>query len=124
MRQALRPRDERGRPGEWLCLGLGGAEGAARRLRIPEPRVERGNFEPVAALPGRDDRFHRPCARQGQAFVTATNVYTGRRRVFRNAEITPEVLLASAFLLTMFQAIEIDGERTSKRHAPRVSLPL
>jgi NTE family protein len=43
-------------------------------------------------------------------FVTATNVYTGRGRVFRNPEITPEVLLASACLPTMFQAIEIDGE--------------
>ena len=29
-------------------------------------------------------------------FVTATNVRTGRGRVFRNAELTPDVLLASA----------------------------
>ena len=43
-------------------------------------------------------------------FVTATNVRTGRGRVFRNAEITPEVLLASACLPTLFQAVEIDGE--------------
>jgi NTE family protein len=43
-------------------------------------------------------------------FVTATNVRTGRGRVFRNAEITPEVLLASACLPTLFQAIEIEGE--------------
>jgi NTE family protein len=43
-------------------------------------------------------------------FVTATNVRTGRGRVFRNVEITPDVLLASACLPTMFQAIEIDGE--------------
>jgi NTE family protein len=43
-------------------------------------------------------------------FVTATNVRTGRGRIFRNAELTPEVLLASACLPTMFQAIEIGGE--------------
>lgn len=43
-------------------------------------------------------------------FITATNVHTGRGRVFRNNEITPEVLLASACLPTMFHAIEIDGE--------------
>jgi NTE family protein len=43
-------------------------------------------------------------------FVTATNVRTGRGRVFRNNEITPDVLLASACLPTMFQAIEIEGE--------------
>ena len=43
-------------------------------------------------------------------FVTATNVHTGRGRVFRNAEITPDVLLASACLPTLFQAVEIGGE--------------
>jgi NTE family protein len=43
-------------------------------------------------------------------FVTATNVRTGRGRVFRNNELTPDVLLASACLPTLFQAIEIDGE--------------
>ena len=43
-------------------------------------------------------------------FVTATNVHTGRGRVFRNAELTPDVLLASACLPTLSHAIEIDGE--------------
>jgi NTE family protein len=43
-------------------------------------------------------------------FVTATNVRTGRGRVFRNAELTPDVLLASGCLPTLHQAIEIDGE--------------
>jgi NTE family protein len=43
-------------------------------------------------------------------FVTATNVCTGRGRVFRNHEITPDVLLASACLPTLFQAVEIGGE--------------
>ena len=43
-------------------------------------------------------------------FITATNVRTGRGKVFKNAEVTPDVLLASACLPTMFQAIEIDGE--------------
>lgn len=43
-------------------------------------------------------------------FVTATNVRTGRGKVFKNAAVTPDVLLASACLPTLFQAIEIDGE--------------
>jgi NTE family protein len=43
-------------------------------------------------------------------FITATSVRTGRGRIFRNGEITPDVLLASACLPTMFRAIEIDGE--------------
>jgi NTE family protein len=43
-------------------------------------------------------------------FITATNVRTGRGRIFRNGEITSDVLLASACLPTLFQAIEIDGD--------------
>ena len=43
-------------------------------------------------------------------FVTATNVRTGRGRLFHNDELTPDALLASACLPTLFQAIEIDGE--------------
>jgi NTE family protein len=43
-------------------------------------------------------------------FITATNVRTGRGRIFRNPEITADVLLASACLPTMFRAIEIDGD--------------
>ncbi|MDR3501772.1 MAG: patatin-like phospholipase family protein [Legionella sp.] len=43
-------------------------------------------------------------------FITATNVRTGRGKVFKNKEINAEVLLASACLPLMFQAIEIDGE--------------
>ena len=54
--------------------------------------------------------FDRLRASPIRVFVTATNVRTGRGRVFRNAELSPEALLASACLPTMFQAIEIDGD--------------
>jgi len=43
-------------------------------------------------------------------FITATHVRTGVGHVFRNAQITPDVLLASGCLPTLFQAVEIDGE--------------
>lgn len=43
-------------------------------------------------------------------FITATSVRTGRARVFRNADLSPEVLLASGCLPTLFQAVQIDGE--------------
>jgi NTE family protein len=42
--------------------------------------------------------------------VSATPVTNVRGHVFKNNTITPDVLLASACLPTMFQAIEIDGE--------------
>lgn len=42
--------------------------------------------------------------------VGATNVRTGKIRVFQGAEIGADALLASACLPTLFQAVEIDGE--------------
>ena len=43
-------------------------------------------------------------------FLSATNVRTGKIKVFRNDEIGPDAVLASACLPLMFQAVEIDGE--------------
>lgn len=43
-------------------------------------------------------------------FITATRVRTGQARVFRNADLSPDVLLASGCLPTLFQAVNIDGE--------------
>jgi NTE family protein len=42
-------------------------------------------------------------------FVSATDVETGRARIFTNAEMSVDVLLASACLPHLFQAVEIDG---------------
>lgn len=42
--------------------------------------------------------------------VGATNVKTGRIRIFEGSAITPETLLASACLPTVFQSVTIDGE--------------
>ena len=43
-------------------------------------------------------------------FVTATNVRTGKPRVFTTHEMTAKVLMASACLPLAFKAVEIDGE--------------
>lgn len=43
-------------------------------------------------------------------FVSATNVRTGKIKVFDSTELSVETFLASACLPTLFQAIEIDGE--------------
>jgi NTE family protein len=42
--------------------------------------------------------------------ICATNVRTGKIKIFSNGQITPDVLLASACLPSVFQAVEIDGE--------------
>jgi NTE family protein len=43
-------------------------------------------------------------------FVAATSVQTGRVRIFDTPKLTPDVILASACLPHIFQAISIDGE--------------
>ncbi|KAA0688131.1 patatin-like phospholipase family protein [Neorhizobium sp. P12A] len=68
------------------------------------------NVNPLRRILEEQIDFERLKASPIRLFITATNVRTGRGRVFRNAEISPDVLLASACLPTLFQAIEIDGE--------------
>ena len=43
-------------------------------------------------------------------FITATHVGSGQARVFKCDEITTDVLLASACIPFLFQAVEIDGD--------------
>jgi NTE family protein len=69
-----------------------------------------GGTNPLRDVLAQTVDFDRLAQAPIKLFVTATNVRTGRGRVFRNSEITPDVLLASACLPTLFQAIEIDGE--------------
>ena len=55
--------------------------------------------------------FAHVCAADApRLFVSATNVRTGTIKVFKGQEITPEALMASACIPTVFQAVEIDGE--------------
>jgi NTE family protein len=67
-------------------------------------------FDPLRHVLAESIDFDRLAGSPIKLFITATRVRTGRGRIFRNGEITPEVLLASACLPTMFRAIEIDGE--------------
>ena len=69
-----------------------------------------GGSNPLRDILAEGIDFERLARAPIKVFVTATNVHTGRGRVFRNPEITPDVMLASACLPTLFQAVEIDGE--------------
>ncbi|MEM7719429.1 MAG: patatin-like phospholipase family protein [Pseudomonadota bacterium] len=56
-------------------------------------------------------RYDDVCADRDPAFfVSATNVRTGKIRVFSGKEINTDVILASACLPTIFQAVSIEGE--------------
>ena len=64
-------------------------------------------LEPVV----RDLDFTQVCAGSGpRLFVSATNVRTGKIKVFEGTAITAEALMASACVPTVFQAVEIEGE--------------
>ena len=45
-----------------------------------------------------------------RVYVTATNVRTGRPRIFGQGEVTVDSVMASACLPQMYPAVEIDGE--------------
>ena len=68
------------------------------------------DLNPLRRILAESIDFSRLATSPIKLFITATSVRTGRGRIFRNAEIGAEVLLASACLPTMFRAIEIDGE--------------
>jgi NTE family protein len=45
-----------------------------------------------------------------KVFISATNVRTGKAKIFRCRELTVEAVMASACLPQLFRAVEIDGE--------------
>lgn len=69
------------------------------------------NINPLKDLIGRFVDFDaiRNCEAL-DLFVSATNVHSGRLRVFRREEISADVIMASAALPHVFRAVEIDGE--------------
>ncbi|SFA77193.1 NTE family protein [Poseidonocella pacifica] len=57
--------------------------------------------------------FGEVCGAKGPAlYLSATNVRTGKIKVFKGDEIGPDALLASACLPTMFQAVEVKDPKT------------
>jgi NTE family protein len=68
------------------------------------------DFNPLREVLVDSIDFERLARSPISVFVTATNVRTGRPRVFRNADMSPDALLASACLPTIYKAVEIEGE--------------
>src|SRR5262245_51962563 len=67
------------------------------------------NINPLRDLIGRFVDFERIRDGERDLFIAATNVITGEPRIFARAEITPEVVMASACVPLLFRAVEIDG---------------
>jgi NTE family protein len=69
------------------------------------------NLHPLRKLLERIDfQGLRSDSAAARIFICATNVRTGHRHIFSNAELSVDVLLASACLPNMFQTVEIDGD--------------
>ena len=76
------------------------------------------NYHPMRAVVEEMLDYGNVCAREGpKLFVSATNVRTGKVRVFAGEEITTDAILASSCLPTLFRAIEIDDPRSGRREA-------
>jgi NTE family protein len=68
------------------------------------------NHNPLREVVEAEIDFERVRAcKSTKLFVSATNVETGQLRVFETHEITADVVMASACLPQIFQAVEIDG---------------
>jgi len=74
----------------------------------------RNPLEPVV----RTLNYDQVCAQEGpELHIAATNVRTGKIRVFSGAEVSGDVIMASACLPTLFQAVEVMDPATGKREA-------
>lgn len=62
--------------------------------------------------------FDKICAHEGpDLYICATNVRTGKIKLFSGPDISTDAILASGCLPTVFQAIEINDEKTGKLEA-------
>ncbi len=62
--------------------------------------------------------YDRVCASEGpELFISATNVRSGKVKVFEGEEITTDAILASACLPTVFRAVEIEDKTTGRVEA-------
>jgi NTE family protein len=70
------------------------------------------NLNPLKQILEKHIDFERLRTEKGalSLHICATNVETGKIRIFTNRELTPDAVLASACLPMMFQSVEIGGE--------------
>lgn len=68
------------------------------------------NLNPLKNLLEKEVDFEQvQCCSDIKLFISATNVHTGRVKVFIGKEISPDSVMASSCQPLLFQAVEIDG---------------
>ncbi len=69
------------------------------------------DFNPLLDLLKREIDFDAVAQLQApRVFVSATHIKTGKAALFSGARLTPQAVMASACLPTLFRAVEIEGE--------------
>jgi NTE family protein len=77
----------------------------------PPPQFNPLNLNPLREIVAERVDFERVrCCPDPKLFVAATNVCSGKQRIFTREEMSLDAVMASACLPTVFQAVEIDGE--------------
>ncbi len=76
------------------------------------------NYHPLRSTIDAFFDFESICAAQGpKLFISATNVRSGKIKIFQGDEINTDVILASACLPQVFQAVEIYDSKTRQTEA-------
>jgi NTE family protein len=103
----------------WMAFGpwAAFADASAQWMQAAGSLISPYDINPLGLNPLKDvleevvDFSHlKTCNVATRLFVAATNVRSGKIRIFGNAEISVEAVLASACLPTLFKAVEIGGE--------------
>lgn len=69
------------------------------------------NYNPLREILSKHVKFEElDQCKDIKMFICATNVRTGAPTIFKNQDVTEDVILASACLPFLFQAVEINGE--------------
>jgi NTE family protein len=104
---------------EWLGMGnmgMNAESSAIQMMSTLAQNISPYQFNPLNLNPLRDilDEMVDFAALRNnkdfKLFITATNVRTGGSRIFTSKELTRDMVLASAALPNVFQAVEVDGE--------------
>ena len=102
-----------GQHNPWMQAVLAPWQQAAKLLgsQLSPYQLNPLNLNPLRDILVETVDFDRVCAcHKTQLYIAATRVNTGALRVFDQHELSPDMVLASACLPLLFQAVEIDGE--------------
>ena len=101
---------------KWMPTWINGEDATTQFLNIMAQNISPYQFNPLNFNPLRDiieDMVDFDAIQKNKnfkLFITATNVQTGASRIFTTPELTRDMVMASAALPNVFQAVEVGGQ--------------